>query len=116
MFDAIAISGDAADRHLGPDIVLTDLEFSNNGSSGGGGTGDVSVFQYNGDATFTNLKMVGNAGTNTGEQIGIQFRGVGSGDGASELPMGDVSFNNIDISGNYVRSFIGIQRYSDVTG
>src|SRR5205814_6647587 len=71
-----------------------------------------SVFQYNGNATLTNLTLVGSAGTNTGEQIGIQFRGVGGGSGSGVLPMGNIALNDIDISGNYVRSFLGIQRYS----
>jgi parallel beta-helix repeat protein len=111
-FDAVAINGDGVNGVSARNLVFSDDSFSANGSAGGGGTGDISVFQYNGDATFTNLTLVGNAGANTGEQVGVQFRGVGSGSGSGVLPMGNIALNNIDISGNYVRSMIGIQRYT----
>ncbi len=86
--------------------------FSNNGTSGNGGTGDIQFFEYNGNATLQNLELVGSATATTGARLGIQFRGVGTGTGVGVLPSGNVSFNNVDISGSYRTQMIGIQRYS----
>ena len=79
--------------------------------------GDISLFQYNGNATLSNLTLVGSAGLHSGAKIGIQLRGAGSDltNGTDLKPMGTVSFNNVDVSGNYQTSFIGVQDYSDVS-
>ena len=106
-----AVNGDSVDS-----VTLDNLIFTNNGLGGGGGTGDVEFFTYNNDATLSNLTLVGSATATTGARLGIQFRGVGAGDGVSEAPMGSVSLDNIDISGDYRTQMIGIQRYSDVAG
>ncbi len=114
-FNAIAVNGDATNGISAHNVAISNSTFSNNGSAGGGGTGDISIFQYNGNATFTNLTLTGNAGANTGEQVGIQLRGVGGNDGTGVIAMGTVAFNNVDISGKYVRSMLGFQRYSSVS-
>src|SRR5262249_2610146 len=112
---AISVNGDTTNGVSARNVVVSNSTFSHNGSVGGGGTGDISLFMYNGDASFTNLTLTGNAGAHTGEQIGIQLRGVGNNKtGAGHKSMGTVSFNNVDISGSYVRSLLGIQDYSDV--
>ena len=113
-FDAIDVSGDAVTGIAPRDVVITNSSFSSNGSAGSGGTGDISLFQYNGDATLSDLTLVGSAGT-TGARIGIQMRGVGAASGAGVIAMGNVSMSDIDISGSYRTSFLGLQRYSDVT-
>ena len=113
-FDAIDVSGDATNGIAPRNVVLSNSSFTNNGTSGGGGAGDISLFQYNGNASFNNLTLVGNSTGATGARLGIQLRGVGAGTGASEMPMGTVSFNNVDVSGNYGTQFIGFQRYSNV--
>ena len=97
-------------------VVVSNSTFSHNGTFGGGGTGDISLFTYNGDASFTNDTLVGSAGGDTGEQVGIQLRGVGNNNtGVGHAAMGNVTFDDVDISGSYVRSMLGIQDYSDVS-
>ena len=112
--DAIDVSGDATTGIAPRNVVIQNSSFSSNGSAGSGGTGDISLFQYNGDATLSDLTLVGSAGT-TGARIGIQMRGVGAGSGVGVMAMGNVSMSNIDISGSYRTSFLGLQRYSSVS-
>lgn len=97
-------------------VELSDLDFTNNGISGGGGTADIQFFGYNNDATLTNITTVGsrNEGAGAGARGGIQFRGVGFPDGTGLAAMGDVNFNNVDISGTYRNQMMSIQRYLDV--
>ena len=58
-FDAIDVSGDATTGIAPRNVVVSNASFSNNGTSGQGGTGDISLFQYNGDASLSNLTLVG---------------------------------------------------------
>ena len=115
MTNAISINGDTTNGVSARNIVVSNSTFSHNGTVGGGGSGDISIFMYNGDASFTHDTLSGNAGNNTGEQVGIQLRGVGNNStGVGHKSMGTVSFNDVDIAGSYVRSPLGIQDYSDV--
>ena len=56
------------------------------GWPGGSGSGDLQFFEYNGDATLTNLDL-SNTGAGSGAHLGIQFRGVGAQNGAGVLPL-----------------------------
>jgi hypothetical protein len=117
-FNAIAVFGDLADGISVADVDLTNLTFSNNGLNGGNGTGDVQFFDYNGDATLTNLDMVGSATASTGARGGIQFRGASASGapgaaGVGVLPMGTIVLNDIDVSGDYRTQMIGFQRYTN---
>jgi hypothetical protein len=95
---------------------LNDLYFSGNGRTNGGGTGDISFWEFNEDATLTNLTLVGSRdGVTSFERSGIQFRGVGGGDGVGVMNAGTVTFDTVDISGTYQTQMIGIQRYLDVS-
>ncbi|EGF27469.1 hypothetical protein RBWH47_03547, partial [Rhodopirellula baltica WH47] len=102
---------------VGQSVTLNDLTFSNNGIGGTGGMGDINLFQYNGNAILNNLTLSGNRNetAGTGAQFGIQMRGIGAGDGVSEIAMGTVSLTNIVVSGKYRTQMIGLQRYSDVS-
>ena len=77
-------------------VELSGLDFSNNGIGGGGGAGDIQFFNYNGNASLTDLALVGSATATTGARLGIQFRGVGGGDGTGVTAIGTVSLTNID--------------------
>jgi hypothetical protein len=113
-FNGTAVFGNATTGLSVLDVDFINLTFSNNGLNGGGGTGDVQFFEYNGDATLTNLDLVGSATASTGARLGIQFRGTGDAAGVGVQPMGVVTLNDIDVSGDYRTQMIGIQRYSDV--
>ena len=118
-FDAIIVSGNETTNvsaFVDDNVNISNSTFSNNGVAGGGGTGDIQLFVYNGNASLSNLTLIGDwVGTNGG-RTGIQFRGVGTGAGVEIVPSGTISLDNIDISGTYVTQMIGIQRYSDVSG
>ena len=114
-FHGINVDGDATNGIAPRNVVVSNSTFTGNGTSGQGGSGDISLFEYNGNASFNNLTHVGTATATTGGgRFGIQLRGVGAASGAGVLPMGTVSFNDVDISGDYGTQFVGLQRYSDV--
>jgi hypothetical protein len=111
----ISVNGDATTGISAHNLVISNSSFSNNGSLGNGGDGDIDAFMYNGNAILSNLKLVGSSVGSTGERLGIQFRGAGNATtGLGQLPSGTISFNDIDISGTYRTQFIGIQDYTDV--
>jgi parallel beta-helix repeat protein len=119
--DASAYTGsDPTTTSQVQNVTLEDLEFTNNGIGGGGGTADIQFFGFNNNATLTNITAVGNRVQNvvdslsTGARGSIQFRGVGLGNGTGVAPMGTVTLDNVDVSGKYRNQMIGIQRYSDV--
>ena len=74
----------------------------------------MQFFLYNGDATLSDLVLVGSSVGTTGPRLGIQFRGTGDAAGVGTQPIGNVTLDNVDVSGDYVTQMIGIQRYSDV--
>ncbi|MFG0253535.1 MAG: right-handed parallel beta-helix repeat-containing protein, partial [Rhodopirellula sp. JB053] len=114
--DAVSTSGtgspDAA--ALVGTVNLSDLDFTNNGTAGGGGSADVQFYGFNSNANLTNLTMVGTSVGHSGVQSAIQFRGVGEPDGTGLMPIGNVALYNVDVSGSYRTQMIGLQRYSDV--
>lgn len=113
--DAAAIvSGSPTVSAMLQNLVLSNLDFTGNGITGGGGSADVQLFGYNNNANFTNLTLVGsrNEGAGTGARIGIQLRGVGAANGSGVAAMGNVSMTNIDISGSYRNAMLTFQRYS----
>ncbi len=115
-FAGVIVFGNSTTGLSVQDVELTNLTFAGNGTAGGGGSADVQLFTYNGDATLTNLDLVGSGSGGAGIQSGIQLRGTGDAVGTGDQPIGTVVLNDIDISGHYVRQFIGLQRYSDLAG
>jgi hypothetical protein len=111
--NGVAVNGDTTTGISARNVAISNSTFTNNGSNDNG-TGDIDLFTYNGDASFTNLTLSNNGANNA--RLGIQLRGVGSGSGVGVLPMGNVSFNGVTITGKYRTQFIGFQRYSTVTG
>src|SRR5690606_6925753 len=105
-YDSVTVSNGAITRFQNNGLfihggigsaTLSHLVLNNNGTSGEGGSGDIQFWMYHGDAALSDLTLMGNATT----RLGIQFRGVGDGDGVSEQPAGTIIFSNIDISGTY---------------
>ena len=91
--------------------IVTDTDFNTNGggTQTSSGDGDIIFFNYTGDATLTNVNIVGggNNGSLNEAENAIQFR---SDTGA----MGNVTLNNVDISGTYEKQPIGIFNYDNV--
>ncbi len=97
-------------------IHLSNCAFSGNGdalSQSGMGSGDISLFQFNGDAVLTNVSIHGD-----GAHIGLQIRGDDEG---GLFRAGAVDLDSVIISGMYqhpstwVGSGIYISGYSDVS-
>lgn len=110
-FNAVAVFGNGTTGTSAQSVDISNSTFTDNGLAGGGGSGDLQFFLYNGDAALSNLDL-SNTGAGLDAHIGIQFRGVGDQDGTNQLAMGEISLTDIDISGLYVRSMIGLQRYA----
>lgn len=114
-FDGLSISGTTISNNgvngvsTGPsgsagvtNITLSGCTLSANGdalSSAGAGSGDLSFFQFNGNATISNTTITG-----SGANVGIQFRG----DDAI-LPAGTINLQNVQITGSYQHpnTFVG---------
>ncbi len=110
--NAVIVNGPTTGSLL-DNVEISNATFTNNGIAGGGGSGDLQFFLYNGDATLSDLVLVGSSVGTTGPRLGIQFRGTGDAAGIGTQPMGNVTLDNVDVSGDYVTQMIGIQRYSD---
>jgi len=106
----IDVTGNSVTGISVQNVEVVGSTFADNGATSSGGHGHISLFTYNGDALLQDLVMTS---TVSGHSA-IQLRGVGAGDGVSEASMGNVTVDNVDISGLYRIQMIGIQRYSDV--
>ncbi|MGE3329292.1 MAG: beta strand repeat-containing protein, partial [Acidimicrobiia bacterium] len=111
-FNGIQVLGDSVTGTSAQNVVISNSVFTNNGYNTGG-AGDIDFFLYNQDASLSDL-VLSNDGV-LGARLGIQFRGVGAGTGVGVLPLGNVSLDDITITGKYRTQFIGFQRYTDVT-
>ncbi len=92
-------------------IVLEGVDFTDNGYQFIGGAGAVNIFEYNGDASFTDVTIANAISTARG---GIQMRGVGAdiATGSDILASGVISLDNVNVAGNYRNYFVTFQRYS----
>jgi T1SS-143 domain-containing protein len=100
-------------------LETTNSIFANNGfAKTFGGSGGITYFEFLGNAAFTNVQVVGaplgTALTNAGDN-GIQIAGF---DAAKDVtnPLGNVSFDNVSVTGTYAKTLVYIQGYDDATG
>ena len=92
-------------------VVVEKVNFSGNATteSVGAGEGPVTIFLYNGNVTFKDV-AVSNPGT--AAENGIQLRGVNP----PFQPMGNVVFDNVDVSGTYSKVGVAIYNYTNANG
>jgi hypothetical protein len=86
------------------------IAFANNGlfSAAAAGAGDISLFQFNGNASLTHLTLTNvGASSTSGAQTGIQLR---SDTGA----IGNVTLEDITIDGSYGRQPIAVFNYDNI--
>ncbi|GAB5471039.1 MAG: hypothetical protein Kilf2KO_40690 [Rhodospirillales bacterium] len=89
-------------------IVIEDSDFAGNGEpDSSSGDGDIILFQYFGDALLRNLTIEGQDRGNGEAENGIQFRGDSG-------PMGNVTFDNVTITGLFEKQAIGIFNYDHI--
>jgi lamin tail-like protein/putative metal-binding protein len=94
----------------GTDCNFDGTAFADNGSTAVAGSGHLSYFLYNGDATIQNVTMTGST------RQPVQFRGIGTATPGTWTPLGNVVIDNVTISGNTNRPAVYIQRYSSLAG
>jgi hypothetical protein len=88
-------------------VSVDGTAFAANGS--GAGTGDISLFRYNGNASIKNVSVL-----SAGESNPIQVRGKG-GDFPPWQPAGVVQFQNVVVSGPSIRPGFYLVHYSDLS-
>ncbi len=100
---------------------VTNSSFSGNGfaKTATGGSGDITYFEFLGNANFTNVQVTGAAnGTNLAHagDNGIQIAGFdASNHNAVTNPLGDVTFENVSVTGTYAKTLVYIQGYDDAS-
>jgi hypothetical protein len=109
-FNGLSVNGNSSGTFVPTGITVANSNFSNNGQSNNlfQGSGDLSFFLFNGDATLSNVNIA------TTGRLPIQFRGRGTGSPGTWAPMGTVSLNGVTVTGSADRAAITVQLYSNV--
>ncbi|MGV8832261.1 MAG: DUF5801 repeats-in-toxin domain-containing protein [Devosia sp.] len=101
--------------------LIDNSDFTNNGGTRTGGPaqsssgdGDILFFNFQGDATLSDLTITGGTQSGSRAETAIQFRADGG--GLAQGPMGTVSLTDITVSGSYEKQPIGIFNYTDIGG
>ena len=105
-------------------IEVIDTALENNGYGGGNGYGHIKLFGYEGDALFKNVEIEGaTSGTAQGnrpdnaiEITGYVNNGGGNPVGAGAPDIGNIVFDNVDISGAFHKNPVAIFNFTDSSG
>ena len=123
--DSVAVTGfsgaglhtSAAMGLTGITVNITDSTFTGNGTSGANGQTDINLFNFAGNATLTDVTVTGgNTGVTT---HAIQIAGfTGSSGAVGDIlgGIGDVTFDNVTVSGEYQNTLVYINGYNDFSG
>ncbi|MEM7213691.1 MAG: Ig-like domain-containing protein, partial [Pseudomonadota bacterium] len=116
---AMLINGGGADFNL----QILNSSFSGNGANpNSGGSGEITLFEFLGDATITNVSLTGNTGAvpNTSADNGLQISGfedvAGTGMETTTDPAGTINISGLTIEGTYGKTLASIQGYNDLGG
>jgi hypothetical protein len=99
---------------------VTNSSFSGNGiaKTATGGSGDITYFDFLGNANFTNVQVTGVAqGTNLAHagDNGIQISGFDEATHSVSQALGNVTFHNVSVTGTYAKTLVYIQGYDDAS-
>ncbi|MFD0916460.1 Ig-like domain-containing protein [Pseudahrensia aquimaris] len=125
----VSTTGAAATRPLTEvNVVITASTFDNNGTNNANGSNDINLYNFGGDATFTDVDItnVGDRPSNTTESsfggtnyppYAIQIAGWTGGNANDtgstvDKPIGAVTFDGVDITGDYSNGVVIIQGYT----
>ena len=103
-------------------ISITNSTFAQDGNGTENGDGDISLFDFLGNATLENLTITGStnpAPTSTSlgtADYGIQISGFDPATHDVTKSIGTIVFNNVQVNGSYGKAGIGIQGYTDLNG
>jgi T1SS-143 domain-containing protein len=100
-------------------VDTSNSTFAGNGiAKTSGGSGDIDFFEFLGGANFTKLQVVGTAqGTSllqSGDN-GIQIAGFDENTKAVTNPLGDITFENVSVTGTFAKTLVYIQGYDDAS-
>ena len=95
-------------------LTLTGASFTNNGNADDSSGGDIKLFEFLGDAALNNVTVNGE-GSNAAH--GIQISGYASpGPAIAAAAIGTVSLNTVTVGGDYDRTLMTVQGYTDLAG
>jgi hypothetical protein len=98
----------------GLDVAVTGGTYSGNGLGGQNGSGDITLFEFTGDAVFTNVIVIGTTGGVADN--GIQIAGFRDSDNAILTGAGAIVFTNVSVTGDYEKTLVYLQGYNDFDG
>jgi len=107
----------ANDTELVDAISILNSGFTKNALGGSNGTGDIVIFQYNGDVTIQNTTITGaDLGTMPRADQAVQVSGFDQSTYDVQGPIGTVNFTDVTVAGTYDKVQVLIQGYSDLAG
>ncbi|MFN3348224.1 cadherin domain-containing protein [Pseudorhodoplanes sp.] len=107
------------------EVVVTDTTFANNGYDGATGAAHIKLFGFTGDATIQNVTIEGGSGGFAPANLpnlpeyGIEITGVPNVHLATvppTPPMGQVSIDNVTITGQFEKNTVAIWNFGDIDG
>jgi Ca2+-binding RTX toxin-like protein len=108
-------------------IDIVDSTFSHNGiataapgvTASGSGSGDISLFNFHGDALIKNVTVHGGdvaVSDPLNANFAIQVAGFNPSTHAVNFPLGNVVFDNVSVTGAYSKTLLYVQGYTDLDG
>jgi Ca2+-binding RTX toxin-like protein len=101
------------------EIDITNSDFAQNGMSGISGSGDISLFNFIGDALLQHISVEGGANAVPGAgdaQFGIQIAGFDASTYDVMHPIGNVVFDDVTVTGTYQKLLLYVQGYTSLDG
>ncbi|MBY6005210.1 cadherin domain-containing protein [Salipiger bermudensis] len=123
VLDNMSISGASGSGFVANDtetvdaIAIRNSSFDQNALGGSNGTGDITIFQYNGDVELTDVSITGAAsGTTPRADNAIQIAGFDQATYDVQGPLGTVVLDGVTVTGDYDKPHLAIQGYTDLSG
>ncbi|NWG23430.1 MAG: hypothetical protein HXY30_03260, partial [Pseudorhodoplanes sp.] len=101
------------------DVQILDSSFVRNGDGSSNGDGDIVLFGFTGDALIQNVTVEGGANaipTNANADSAIQINGRNPSTYDVVDPIGNVVFDNVEVTGSYAKVIVYIQGYTNLDG
>ncbi|MDQ2092912.1 hypothetical protein [Rhodalgimonas zhirmunskyi] len=101
-------------------ITITNSTFQDNGQGGSNGAADIQLFDYHGDVTIEDVTITSTRAegdpTETKADYAIQIAGFDQATYDVDEAMGNVSLENVTITGAFHKNALSIQGFTDLTG
>ncbi len=100
-------------------IDIVNSTFTQNGDGTFNGDGDISLFGFTGNALIQNVTIHGGDNatpTNANADTAIQINGRDPSSYDVTHPIGNVVFDNVDVTGSYAKVMVYVQGYTNLDG